>query len=67
MTQFTGAYNPITVSAANATLTPYSQTALNQYMNPYANYVIAAGQQAIRDDADIQAQNSYGQAALMGA
>ena len=67
MTQFTGAYNPNTVSAANATLTPYSQTALNQYMNPYANYVIAAGQQAIRDDADIQAQNSYGQAALMGA
>ncbi len=67
MTQFTGGYNPATVTAANATLTPYSQAALNQYMNPYAQYVIASGQQAIRDDADIQAQNSYGQAALMGA
>lgn len=67
MSQFTGAYNPNTVSAANATLTPYSQTALNPYLNPYAQYVISSGQQAIRDDANMQAQNSYGQAALMGA
>ena len=64
---YTGSYNPNTVTAANATVTPYSQSALNQYMNPYAQYVIASGQQAIRDDANMQAQNSYGQAALMGA
>ena len=67
MSQYTGGYNPNQVTAANATLTPYSQAALNQYMNPYAQYVIASGQQAIRDDAATQAQNSYGQAALMGA
>ena len=29
---YTGSYNPNTVTAANATLTPYSQAALNQYM-----------------------------------
>ena len=62
-----GSYNPNTVTAANATLNPYNQAALNQYMNPYAQFVIASGQQAIRDDANMQAQNSYGQAALMGA
>lgn len=67
MSTYQGAYNPNTVSAANATLTPYSQTALNPYLNPYAQYVISQGQQAIRDDSNIQAQNSYGQAALMGA
>ena len=67
MSQYTGAYNPNQVTAGNATLNQYNQAALNQYMNPYAQYVIASGQQAIRDDASAQAQNSYGQAALMGA
>lgn len=64
---YTGSYNPNQVTAGNATLNQYNQAALNQYMNPYAQYVIASGQQAIRDDANTQAQNSYGQAALMGA
>ena len=67
VSQYTGAYNPNQVTAGNATLNQYNQAALNQYMNPYAQYVIASGQQAIRDDANTQAQNSYGQAALMGA
>ena len=64
---FSGSYNPNQVTAGNATLNQYNQQALNQYMNPYAQYVIASGQQAIRDDANVQAQGSYGQAALMGA
>ena len=67
VSQYTGAYNPNQVTAGNATLNQYNQAALNQYMNPYAQYVIASGQQAIRDDADMQSQGSYGQAALMGA
>mgnify|MGYP005987692425 FL=1 len=67
VSQYTGSYNPNQVTAGNATLNQYNQAALNQYMNPYAQYVIASGQQAIRDDANMQAQNSYGQAALMGA
>ena len=67
VSQYNGSYNPNQVTAGNANVNQYSQGALNQYMNPYAQYVIQSGQQAIRDDANVQAQGSYGQAALMGA